>query len=230
MEKLQLLIVDDEPVVREGLESFLADYPDLSIIALAESVLDALAKLRQFRVDVILTETCLPDMDGPEAIRLFQEEAPEAVVLIYSHNQEEAAIFRGLKAGAKGYLLKSAPLEDVANAIRRVHMDEYILSPGLNPAIIEFYLQNREIGDDALAEYQGLTDREKQVFRLLAQGQQTREIGEVLCISPKTVAKHRSSIKRKLALKNAAEMAQFAMRIGLLHTADNCDKGARSTH
>ncbi|MEJ2469870.1 MAG: response regulator transcription factor [Desulfuromonadales bacterium] len=230
MAKLQLLIVDDEPVVRQGMESFLADYPDLCIIALAESVLDALAKLRQFSVDVILTETCLPDMDGPEAIRLFREEAPEAVVLIYSHNREEAAIFRGLKAGAKGYLLKSAPLEDVANAIRRIHMDEYILSPDLNPAIIEFYLQNREIGDDALAEYQGLTDREKQVFRLLAQGQQTREIGEVLCISPKTVAKHRSSIKRKLALKNPAEMAQFAMRIGILHAADNCDKRARSTH
>ncbi|MEJ2520669.1 MAG: response regulator transcription factor [Desulfuromonadales bacterium] len=100
MAKLQLLIVDDEPVVRQGMESFLADYPDLCIIALAESVLDALAKLRQFSVDVILTETCLPDMDGPEAIRLFREEAPEAVVLIYSHNREEAAIFRGLKSSA----------------------------------------------------------------------------------------------------------------------------------
>ncbi len=170
-------------------------------------------------VDVVITELVLPDMDGAEAITLFLEEFPQIDVLVYSVSGDESSVFRALKAGAKGYILKSRPLEELVHAIQQIDMNDYTLSPDLNPAIINFYLENRGNGDDQLAEYQSLTRREKQVFRFLAAGRQTHEIASLLCISPKTVAKHRASIKKKLSLNNPAEMAQYAIQVGLIHVA-----------
>jgi len=220
MEQLKIFIVDEQPVVKEGLESFLEEYADLVIAGFAANIQDAMESLRQLNPDVILMDLALPDMSGKEAIRLLCEEYPDAAVIIYTDRKDEAFVYQALKAGAHGYLLKSSPLQDVVNAIRRVNMDEYILSPDLSPAIIDFYLKHRDLGNDRLGDYQQLSEREKQVFRLLANGEETQEVAELLCISPKTVAKHRSSIKRKLDLKTPVEMTQYAMRIGILKQED----------
>lgn len=220
MEVLNILILDEQPVVKEGLESFLADYPDLNIVAFVDSAQEALEKLKGIPLDVVLMDLALPDMSGKEAIRLFREESQNVAIVIYSERKDEAFVYQALKAGACGYLLKSTPMEEVVNAIRRIHMDEYILSPELSPTIIDFYLEHRELGEDRLGDYQELTDREKQVFRLLANGENTREIADVLCISPKTVAKHRTAIKKKLALNSPVEMTQYAIRIGILRQDD----------
>lgn len=219
MDQLRLLVVDQHPIIEEGLELLFADHPDLKIVAKAATGLEGLEALRRIQVDVVLLETALPEMDGVEAIRLFLGEHPDLAVLVYSGQQDETSVYRALKAGARGYILKTAPLAELVDAIRTVHAGDYALSPSLNPAIIEFYVEHRDRGFDPFADYQRLTEREKQVFRLLADGRQTREIGEILCISPKTVAKHRAAIKRKLSLKNAVEMAQYAMRIGLVNAA-----------
>jgi len=220
MEKLNILILDEQPVVKEGLESFLAEYPDLNIVACAESVLESLEKMRLKSLDVVLMDLALPDMSGKEAIRLFREESQNVAIIIYSERKDEAFVYQALKAGARGYLLKSSPLEEVVNAIRRIHMDDYILSPELSPKIIDFYLEHRNLAEDHLGDYHELTDREKQVFRLIANGVNTGEIAEVLCISPKTVAKHRTAIKKKLSLESPVEMTQYAIRIGILRQED----------
>ena len=220
MEKLNILIIDEQPVVREGLESFLEDYTDIAVTGFASSAHEGLALLRQTRPDAILMDLALPDMSGKEAIRLFGEENPDVAIIIYSDRKDEAFVYQALKAGARGYLLKNSSMEEVVNAVRRIHLDEYILSPHLSPTIIDFYLAHRDLGDDSFGGYQELTDREKQVFRLLANGEETREISEILCISPKTVAKHRSSIKRKLCLNSPVEMTQYAIRIGILSKED----------
>jgi DNA-binding NarL/FixJ family response regulator len=216
MTDLRLLIVDAHPIIEEGLEFLFEDHPDLKIAATASDGLEGLEKLRQVPVDVVLVEISLPEVDGVEAIRLFLEERPELPILVYSGQNDETTVFRALKAGARGYILKTAPLPELIEAIRKVKRGDYALSTSLNPAIIEFYIEHRDQGFDPLAEYETLTEREKQVFRLLADGHQTREIADVLCISPKTVAKHRVAVKKKLALKNPAEMAQYAMRIGII--------------
>ncbi|MGK2944215.1 MAG: response regulator [Desulfuromonadales bacterium] len=216
IKKLQLLVIDRHPVIEKGLESFIDKLPDICIVAFAQSGLDGLEKLRQTPVDVILMELSLPDLEGTEALRLYQREDPRVAILIYSSDEGEASVYRALKAGARGYVLKSAALADVIEAIRHVSLGEYALSPSLNQAIIKFYLEHREQGKGQLCEYGMLTDREKQVFRMLADGWETQEISEALCISPKTVAKHRAATKKKLSLNNAVEMAQYAMRIGLL--------------
>jgi two-component system response regulator NreC len=220
MEKLNILILDEQPVVQEGLESFLKDYSDLNIVAGAASAREALEKLQGIAVDVVLMDLALPDMSGKEAIRLFHEENQDAAIIVYSDRKDEAFVYQALKAGARGYLLKNTRMEEIVNAIRRIHMDEYILSPELSPAIIDFYLKHRDIGEDRLGHYQELTDREKQVFRLIANGESTQEISEVLYISPKTVAKHRTAVKKKLALNSSVEMTQYAIRIGILNQED----------
>lgn len=220
MEKLNILILDEQPVVKQGLESFLSEYPDLNIVACAGNAQEGLEKMRQGPLDVVLMDLALPDMSGKEAIRLLHGENQNVAIIIYSERKDEAFVYQALKAGARGYLLKNTPMEEVVKAIRRTHMDEYILSPELSPKIIDFYLEHRNLAEDRLGDYQELSDREKQVFRLIANGGETGEIAEVLCISPKTVAKHRTAIKKKLALNNPVEMAQYAMRIGILRQED----------
>jgi len=220
MEKLNILLIDEQPVVREGLESFLMDYADLDIVGFANNAQDGLNQVRTRPLDVVLMDLALPDMSGREAIRLIHGENPKAAIIVYTDRSDEAFVYQSLKAGARGYLLKSTPMKEVVNAIRRIHMDEYILSPELSPTIIDFYLEHRDLGEDRLGDYHELTDREKQVFRLIANGGITREIAEVLCISPKTVAKHRTAIKKKLSLNSPVEMTQYAMRIGILSQED----------
>lgn len=216
MEKFRLLIVDPQPIVEEGLGLLLEKDPDFSVIATASSCAGGLEELRRWDVDIVIMELSLPEFDGEEAIRTFLAEKPELEVIVYSAQDEEASVFRALKAGAKGYVLKSSPVSELVDAIREVHRGGYALSPSLNPAIIEYYLKNRDSEFDELAEYAQLTEREKQVFRLLADGKLTREIADTLFISPKTVAKHRAAVKKKLALKTSAEMAQYAIRHGIL--------------
>lgn len=220
MEKLQILLVDEQPVVREGLESFLVDYADLQLAAFANTAREGLDHVKRRPLDVVLIDLALPDMSGMEAIRLIHAENPHVAIIVYTDRSDEAFVYQSLKAGARGFLLKSTPLQEVVDAIRKIGMDEYILSPELSPTIIDFYLEHRELGQDRLGDYQELTEREKQVFRLLANGVTTREIADVLCISPKTVAKHRTSIKKKLSLNSPVEMTQYAMRIGILNQAD----------
>lgn len=220
MEVRNILILDEQPVVKEGLESFFAEYPDINILADADNVMACLDKMRQMQLDVVLMDLALPDVSGKEAIRILHEENQDIAIIIYTDRKDEVFVYQALKAGARGYLLKSTPMEEVVNAIRRINMDEYILSPELSPAIIDFYLKHRDLEEDPLGEYQKLTDREKQVFRLIANGVNTQEISELLYISPKTVAKHRTSIKKKLSLDNPVEMAQYAIRIGILGQED----------
>ena len=216
MDRLRILVVDEHPIVSEGLESFLTDYPDLSIVATVSNIAACLEELQNQTIDIVLLELAVSDVDGSDVIQLILNAKPDIAVLIYSRLDTEASVYWALKMGARGYILKTSPLPELAQAIREVSRGEYVLSPSLNPAIIKFYLEHRDRGFDQFAEFQLLTDREQQVFRLLADGRQTRDIGEILCISPKTVAKHRASIKKKLSLKNEVEMAQYAQSIGIL--------------
>jgi len=220
MHKLRLLIIDQHPIVEKSLELLLRDYADIEISATAKSCEEGLQLLKRFTPDVVVMDLRFDEMDGVEAIPLYLEEQPELPIVIFSELDEEVFVYRALKAGARGYILKSSPLDDLVNAVRAVADGGYQLSNSLNPQIIEFYLQHRDEQTDQLGEYQHLSEREKQVFRLLAMGHQTQEVAELLCISPKTVAKHRVSIKNKLALDNVAEMAQYAIQLGLLSVTE----------
>ncbi|EAT17029.1 two component transcriptional regulator, LuxR family [Desulfuromonas acetoxidans DSM 684] len=218
---LQVLIVAEFPVVEEGLDYLLRDYPDIEVVATASNGVEGLEQLRKTPIDIVVHDLCSVELGGPEAITLYLEEKPQLGVIEYSSQSDEVAVFESLKAGARGYVLKSSSIDELVNAIREVHQGGYFISAELNPAIIQFYLDHRENASDQLSEYQLLTDREKQVFRLLANGKQTHEISEILCISPKTVAKHRAAVKKKLSLNTTAEMAKYAIQIGVINLPSN---------
>jgi len=217
VDALQVLIVAEYPVVEEGLGYLLQGFVDIEVVATASNGVEGLRKIRDLPIDVIIQDLPSSDLSAPEAIRLYLEEKPQLGVVVYSGNDDEVAVFEILKAGARGYILKNAPIAELVDAIREVHQGGYALSPSLNPSIIQFYLEHRKDADDQLSEYQLLTDREKQVFRLLADGKQTSGISDILCISPKTVAKHRAAVKKKLALNTSAEMARYAIRLGVIN-------------
>ena len=208
MTQKKIIILDEQPVVLEGLESFFEEYSDIEILAGTDSFVNCMDIIRQTSVDVVLMDLALPDISGKEAIRILHEENSDVAIMVYTDRKDEAYVFQAFKAGARGYLLKSTPMEEILSAIRRVNMDQYILDPELSPAIVDFYLEHRELENDPLGDYHKLTDREKQVFRLLANGEETQSIADVLYVSPKTVAKHRSSIKKKLDLNNPGERTQ----------------------
>ncbi len=214
---LQVLIVAEFPVVEEGLDYLLQDFIDIEVVATTSNGVEGLQRLRQLPIDVVVLALSSAELSAQEAIRLYLEEKPQLGVVVYSGHDDEVAVFEALKAGARGYVLKNAPITEIVDAIREVHQGGYVLSPSLNPSIIQFYLGHREDADDQLSEYQLLTDREKQVFRLLADGKQTNDISDILCISPKTVAKHRAAVKKKLSFNTTAEMAQYAIQLGVIN-------------
>ena len=216
MSTLHLLIVDQHPVVGAGLELLLERHSDIEVSATASDGTTGLQWLRERAIDVVVMDLHLPDMDGVEAIRLYLEERKELPIVIFTEQGEEVAVYRALKAGARGYLLKCAEISELVAAVHEVHGGGYALSAALNPAIVNVYLAHRDEGSDSLGKYQALSTRERQVFRLLAMGRQTMDISEILYISPKTVAKHRAAVKKKLNLANAAQMAQYAIQLGVI--------------
>lgn len=221
MEKLRVLIVDDHPIISDGLLVFLNNYPDITIVGTATDGIEGLAQLRRLNPDCMIVDLSLPNLGGVDAIRLYLKERPDLGVVVYTGHTEEVLIYEALQAGARAYVVKGAPVSVLVSALREVHRGGYWLSTELNPSIIKRYLRRQDSAPDEFSGYNLLSDREKQVFLLLAKGKSPRQIGESLFISIKTVSKHQTAIKEKLKVKNAAEMAIYAMRIGLGSTSES---------
>jgi len=215
MNVMRLLIVDDHPIIEEGLLFFLEKYPEIEVVATARDGLEGLEKLRSLRPDMVLLDLVMPKLDGVEALHLYLREKPDVGIVVFTGQKKDVYIYQALEAGAQGYVLKGSPVLQVVEALRAVQSGRYWVSPELSDLVIPFYLRRNAGKFDVLAAFKSLTNREQQVFRLLDGGKTTHEISELLHISSKTVAKHRVSVKKKLNLKNPAEMAQYAAQIGL---------------
>lgn len=213
---IKIFIVDDHPIVREGLPKLLESQPDFEVIGTAETGKKAVEKIRFLRPDVIILDISMPEMNGFEAIGLLKESLPETRIVVYSMHDKEAYVHKVLSSGALGYVLKGAPIAELMAAIRAVSRNEYFLSARLKNGVIECYLAHRQEKNDELSRYNLLSEREQQVFRQMVEGKTTAQIGDILCVSPKTVEKHRLSIMKKLHLKNLVEMVRYALRIGLI--------------
>lgn len=215
MSGLRILIVEDHPVVEEGVRHFLGSYPEFQVVGSVSDGLAGLDMLRTEPVDIVLLDLSLPKLDGIESIRLYLREKPDLGIIAFTGHKTDAFIYQALEAGARGYVLKGNPLDQLVEAIREVAEDRYWLSPDLNHSIISRFLHKPDQSGqhDALDI---LSTREQQVFRMLAKGNTTEEVANFLSISPKTVAKHRVAIKNKLQLRNTAEIANYAVRTGIV--------------
>jgi len=215
MARMRLLIVDDHPIIEEGLLFFFERYPDIEVVGTARDGREGLEQLRKTKPDMILLDLAMPKLDGVEAIRLYLRESPEVGIVVFTGQKSSVYLYQTLQAGARGYVLKGSPVAQIVEALRAVRQGRSWLSPELSDTVVASLTREPDQGPDELAAFKSLTAREQQVFRLLAAGKATQEIADLLHISPKTVAKHRVAVKEKLQLKNSAEMATYAVQMGL---------------
>jgi two-component system response regulator NreC len=215
---LTIFIVDDHPVINEGLPIMLEHYPDMQVIGTAKDAHDALKRLKYLTPDVIVIDISLPHLSGLDAITLFKQELPNTQVLVFSMHEKEAYVHRALSSGALGYIVKGSPITELIEGIHAVHAGEYFLSPRMRKEVFQTYLRDRQNEPGEPSGYDLLTEREQQVFRLLVAGSSTQEISRSLQLSPKTVEKHRTSVSKKLETRNLVEMVKYAVHLGIIDT------------
>ncbi len=215
MDKIRVLIADDHTVVREGIRQILSKEPDMEVVAEAGDGLEALEMVRAARPDVVLLDIAMPGVSGLEAVSLIKESHPDCQVVVLTMHSKESMIHRVLDSGALGYVLKASPASDVIEAVRAATRGEYFLSSKIKAEVVSAYIDSRR-RKPPVKGYDLLSEREQQIFRLVAEGNSTNQIAEILSVSPKTVEKHRTNIMKKMGLKDRLELVKQAIRIGII--------------
>jgi two-component system response regulator NreC len=211
---IRLLVVDDHAVVRSGLKMLLENERDVEIIGEASSAAEAMEAALRLRPDVILMDIGLPDLSGIEATAEIKRRAADVAIVALTIHEDEEYFFKMLEAGASGYVPKRAAPEELLTAIRAAASGQVYLYPSLAKLLVRDFLDGGRAGSDQASS--DLTDREGEVLTYLAEGASNEEIAVSLVISPKTVARHRENIMRKLNLHSRAELVRYAIRKGII--------------
>ncbi len=210
----KVFLIDDHPIVREGFARAIADQADMCVVGQAGLASEALTLASVLQPDVMLVDLDIPDRDGIELLSALRVQLPHAKLLVLSGHDDEFRVSEALRAGARGYLVKTSRIEEVLEGIRRVVVGGAPLSPRIAGAVVRGIRKPSIL--DANGGLETLTLRERQVLRLLATGISTREAATRLTISPKTVETHRVRIYAKLGCKSAVELTRIAVRTGLI--------------
>lgn len=211
-EVIRILIADDHPIVREGLATVLNQEEDLKVVGLAENGLEAVAQAREVHPDIILMDLQMPEMDGVEAIHLIKEEDEGIGIIILTTYDADDYIFRGIEAGARGYLLKDSPPGEVLKAIRVVHKGESLIQPRVASRLLDRFSQLARAPDTGGV----LSPREVEVLQLMAKSTVNKEIATELLIGESTVKTHIVHIFNKLGVKGRTEAVAEAARRGII--------------
>jgi two-component system response regulator NreC len=213
--KIRLFLVDDHQVVRTGLRMLLDNEDDVQIVGEAGTAREAMEAVDKIKPDVILMDIGLPDMSGIEATQKIKHAHPNMAVVALTIHEDEEYFFRMLDAGASGYVPKRAAPEELLTAIRSAAKGEVYLYPSMAKLLVKDYLA-QEHNLDGASSLDGLTDREQEILKYLVEGENNEDIAVKLVISPKTVARHRENIMRKLNLHTRADLVRYAIRKGII--------------
>jgi DNA-binding NarL/FixJ family response regulator len=215
MSDTRILLADDHAVLRQGLRRILEDRQDWKVVGEAANGRDAVAAAEQLRPDVAVLDIAMPLLNGLEASRQITRRVAGTRVLILSMHTDEAYIVQAVQAGARGYVLKESAGAEIVQAIAALQSGKTFFSPAVAEVMLDDYLRSltrRGITD----RYEALSEREREVLQLVAEGRSTKEISELLSISVATVETHRAHILQKLDLKNTAGVVLFAARRGII--------------
>jgi DNA-binding NarL/FixJ family response regulator len=212
--KARILLADDHAMVRQGLRMVLDAQPDLTVVAEAGDGAEAVALALSMEVDLAVLDVAMPRLTGLQASAELKQRRPEIHTLMLSMYQSEQYFFEALKAGASGYVLKSAADHDLVEACRAAMRGEPFLYPDATAALIRDYLERAARDESASGD--PLTPRELEIVKLVAEGHTSDEIAETLVISRKTVEHHRSHILEKLGMRDRVELTRYAIRRGLV--------------
>jgi two-component system invasion response regulator UvrY len=201
-----VLLADDHPVVRTGYRCILEEIHDIQVVAEACNGEDAYKRYREYQPDVTILDLVMPGIGGIETIRRILAKTPHANVLVVSMHGSKSLVQRCKQAGARGYISKSSPINQLIEGIRQIAQGETFFDAVPEPD---------KTGGEGFGVLETLSQREFQVFQMLAEGHTVTDIAELLCISPKTVGVHQTHIMKKLGLINAAQLTRFAIRCGI---------------
>jgi DNA-binding NarL/FixJ family response regulator len=215
MSSIRVLIADDHAIVREGVRALLTLSDDITVVGEAANGREAIDLARKLRPDVILMDIAMPGLGGLEATIEIRKENPEARILVLTQYEDREYIRRFLKAGVSGYVLKKAAGSDLTSAIRAVHRGGLVLDPEVAREAMREQAGAAAPGV-AADPYESLTDREKQVLKLVAEGHSNKDVAELLDISVKTAMSHREHIMQKLDLHSRTELIRFAIQQGVI--------------
>lgn len=212
--KIKVLVVDDHQLFREGIVTLLFSAENIEVIAQAEDGLDAIEKAKHYKPDVVLLDIAMPRMNGIEATKKLKAQIPGIKIISLSMHSEKQYVKGVLEAGADGYLLKNCTYRQLTDAIQSVYEGKKYLSEDITELVINGYLAP---SSSEASEYDKLSVREKEIFLLFAEGKSTREIGDLLFISVKTVNTHKQNVLAKLELKSNTDIVKYALKNGLIN-------------
>lgn len=213
--KYSIVLAEDHTILREGLKSLLSSEPEFEVVAEAGDGREAIQCVKKWKPDLILTDLSMPRLNGMEAIREIKRESPKTKVLVLTVHKAEEYILATLKVGADGYLLKDSTRAELVMAAKKVLSGKPYISSDISEKVIEGYLEGRKTLK-IQTPWETLTLREREILKLIAEGYKNKEIADELCISVKTVEKHRSNLMEKLHLHNAQALTAFAIEHGLV--------------
>jgi two-component system, NarL family, response regulator NreC len=215
MAEVRILLGDDHTVVRQGLRKILEEQPEWQVVAQASDGRQAVQQTLALLPDVAVLDIAMPLLNGIEATRQIVRRAPAVRVLILSMHVEEAYVTQAVQAGAKGYLLKDSADSDLVRGVAAVAAGTSFFSPAAAKVMLDDYLRHLS-QKGIVTRYDALSEREREVLQLIAEGRSSKEVAEVLSISPATVETHRTHILQKLDVHNTAELVLYAVRRGVI--------------
>jgi DNA-binding NarL/FixJ family response regulator len=214
-QKARIVIAEDHTILREGLRSLLSSNPNFEIVGEAGDGREAIRCAEKLKPDLILTDLSMPRMNGMEAIKEIKRESPASKVLVLTVHRGEEYILAAFRAGADGYLLKDSTHSELVMAVKKVLSGKPYISPEISEKVIEGYLEGKKTLKSRTS-WETLTQREREILKLIAEGYRNKQIADDLCISVKTVEKHRANLMEKLDLHNIQALTTFAIGKGLV--------------
>ena len=213
--KISVVIAEDYTILREGLRALISSDPGFEVVAEASDGHEAIQLVEKLKPNLVLTDLSMPRMNGMEAIREIRRLTPETRIVVLTVHKTEEYILATFKAGADGYVLKDATHDELMTALNHVLTGKRYISPGISEKVIEGYLDGRKT-IKSKTSWETLTHREREILKLIAEGYRNKEIAEYLCISVKTIEKHRANLMEKLDLHNVSALTALAIEKGLV--------------
>jgi two-component system response regulator NreC len=215
MDKIRVLIADDHIIVREGLSTLIESQPDIEVVAEATNGEEAVKRTKEVQPDIVLMDITMPVMSGLEATRQIKRDNPDAKILALTMHESDEYFFNILEAGASGYFIKGGSSSELISALRVVWRGDAFIYPTMAKKLLSDYLQRVKTGQDE-ENYGGLTDRQREVLKLIAEGHTNQEIADLLVLSVATVQTHRAHIMAKLEFRSRTELIKYAIRHGII--------------
>ena len=212
---ITVFLADDHTIVRQGLAKLLEEESNLQVVGEAENGREAVGKVEELKPDIVLMDIAMPMLNGIEATRQIRKVCPQTKIIILSMHSHDRYISELFGLGASGYLLKSSTGTDIIKAIHAALKGETYLSPSISHKVIENYISLKKTSPQEDL-YNRLSNREREVFQMIAEGRSTKEISQILYVSPSTIKTHRSNIMEKLKMDNISQLIQFAIHLGIV--------------